>query len=64
MVPVSRELAARHSVLCLGGIKLDLGPAAALQAPAPADYDGDSIPETLNEELTGLAAAGPVTVRA
>ena len=62
--PVTGQLAPCDTGWCLGGIKLDLGPAAALQAPAPADYDGDSIPETLNEELTGLAAAGPVTVRA
>jgi membrane-bound lytic murein transglycosylase B len=49
---------------CLAGVPLDLGPAPALQAPTPADYDGDGIPETLNDELTGLAALGPVTVRA
>ncbi|RYU15589.1 lytic transglycosylase domain-containing protein [Nocardioides iriomotensis] len=48
---------------CLDERRLDLGPDSALGQDAAADYDGDGTPETLDQELTGLAG-GSVAVRA
>ncbi len=47
---------------CVGEVTLDLGPSGALLAAAAADYDRDGVVETLDQELGGLATAGPVSV--
>ena len=55
LVAMSGALAACGAGWCLGGSTLDLGPAAQLQAPAPADLDGDGAVESTADELAGLA---------
>ena len=63
--PATREVSGQLTECapswCLDAAVLDLG-AADLTGQAGADYDGDNSVETLQQELTGLAAAPTVTI--
>jgi hypothetical protein len=54
LVTLAGSLTACDGGWCVGSTRLDLGPDAQLGRTAATDFDGDTVAETLTEELTGL----------